>query len=121
MDSRPRQNPAYPPATEKALETGLFLCLPIRRLARGESNAIKPRKTEISLAPANMDLPCRCGHIFGHHGWRAVRRRVRLRRRHAKFKDVALSAGAATAEGSAYRRTRLAKLNHSVLAPDGVD
>lgn len=57
-------------------------------LARGESNAIKPRKTEISLAPANMDLPCRCGHIFGHHGWRAVRRRVRLRRRHAKFKDV---------------------------------
>lgn len=57
-------------------------------LARGKSNVVKPRKTEVSLAPANMDLPCRCGHIFGHHGWRAVRRRVRLRHRHAKFKDV---------------------------------
>src|SRR5262245_61554367 len=26
MDGHPRQNPAYRPATEKALETGLFLC-----------------------------------------------------------------------------------------------
>lgn len=31
MDGHPRQNPAYRPATEKALETGLFLWLPIRR------------------------------------------------------------------------------------------
>lgn len=34
-------------------------------LARGETSVIKPRKTEISLAPVNMDVPCRCGHIFG--------------------------------------------------------
>jgi hypothetical protein len=27
MDGHPRQNPAYRPATEKALVTGLFLCL----------------------------------------------------------------------------------------------
>jgi hypothetical protein len=26
MDGHPRQNPAYRPATEKALETGLSLC-----------------------------------------------------------------------------------------------
>lgn len=57
-------------------------------LAKGEHNVVKPRKTETSLAPANMDLPCRCGHIFGHHGWRAVRRRFRVTRRHAKYKDV---------------------------------
>ena len=57
-------------------------------LAVGTSNVLKPRKTETSLAPANMDLFCECGHIFGHHGWRAVRRRVRLRHRHAKYKDV---------------------------------
>lgn len=57
-------------------------------LAAGKSNVIKPRKAESSLAPMNMDLPCQCGHIFGEHGWRAVRRRVRVRNRHAKFKDV---------------------------------
>lgn len=67
-------------------------------LARGESNVIKPRKTETSLAPRNMDLPCRCGHIFGHHGWRAVRRRVRLRKRHAKFKDVGFECKRCTCE-----------------------
>lgn len=57
-------------------------------LARGSQNVTKPRKTETSLAPANMNLPCQCGHNFAHHGWRAVRRRVRIRNRHAKFKDV---------------------------------
>jgi hypothetical protein len=57
-------------------------------LARGDVNVTRPRKTESSLAPRNMDLPCECGHIFGHHGWRAVRRRLRLTRRYATFKDV---------------------------------
>jgi hypothetical protein len=57
-------------------------------LAKGDVNVTKPRKTEASLAPLNMDLPCKCGHIFGHDGWRAMPRRIRLTRRHAKFKDV---------------------------------
>ncbi len=66
----------------------------IKWLADGDENAVKPRKTERSLAPANMDLACRCGHSFGHHGWRAVRRRVRLRRREAKYRDVGFECNA---------------------------
>jgi hypothetical protein len=60
----------------------------INWLARGDVNTVKPRKTETSLAPMNMDLPCRCGHIFGDHGWRAEKRRIRFRHRHARYKDV---------------------------------
>jgi len=57
-------------------------------LVRGDVDSITPRRTETSLAPLDMDLPCRCGHPFGHHGWRATRRRVRFTRRDAKYKDV---------------------------------
>jgi hypothetical protein len=57
-------------------------------LARGDINVTRPRTTETTLAPMNMDLPCKCGHSFGHHGWRAVRRRFRVTRLDAKFKDV---------------------------------
>src|SRR5207247_4464012 len=45
-DGHPRQNPAYRPATEKALETGLSLLGPIRRgldtfpLATGERGGL---------------------------------------------------------------------------------
>jgi hypothetical protein len=59
-------------------------------LAEGKRNQVKPRRIDTSLAPRNMELPCVCGHSFGHHDWRAVRRRVRLTKRHAKFKDVGL-------------------------------
>lgn len=59
----------------------------IRWLAIGERHQVKPRKIERSLAPQNMDLPCECGHIFGHHGWRAVRRRIRIRHFGAKYID----------------------------------
>jgi hypothetical protein len=73
-----------------ALVTALFptAIQAINWLAQGESNTVKPRRTEVALAPVNMDLPCRCGHTFGHHGWRAERRRIRLRQRHAKYKDT---------------------------------
>jgi hypothetical protein len=75
-------------AVSGVLATHSLATQAIAWLARGDVNVTKPRTTESALAPLNMDLPCECGHIFGHHGWRAVRRRIRLTRRYAKFKDV---------------------------------
>jgi hypothetical protein len=76
-----RAVPAIPALYSTAIQA-------ISWLAHGESHTVKPRQTETSLAPMNMDLPCECGHIFGHHGWRAVRRHIRLVHRHARYKDV---------------------------------
>jgi hypothetical protein len=67
---------------------GKQLALPaIHWLAEGKEHKVSERRMHTSLAPRNMDLPCECGHIFGHHGWRAVRRRVRIRHRHARYID----------------------------------
>jgi hypothetical protein len=48
MDGHPRQNPAYRPATEKALETGLFLCL---QFAGDSSGLLRGGLTAVSVEP----------------------------------------------------------------------
>jgi len=48
MDGHPRQNPAYRPATEKALVTGLFLCL---RFAGDSSGSHRGGLTAVSVEP----------------------------------------------------------------------
>jgi len=50
------------------------------------------------LAPRNMDLPCKCGHPFGAHRWHPVRRRIRIRLRDARYRDVAYECKACECE-----------------------
>lgn len=75
-------------AVPMVLATNPLALQAISWLAEGKSNVTGPRRTERSLAPANMDLRCECGHVFGHHVWRSVRRRIRLRHRDARYRDV---------------------------------
>jgi hypothetical protein len=48
MDGHPRQNPAYRPATEKALVTGLFLLV---RFAGDSSGSPRGGLTAVSVEP----------------------------------------------------------------------
>src|SRR3954447_14499353 len=48
MDGHPRQNPAYRPATEKALATGLFL---LTRFAGDSSGSPRGGLTAVSVEP----------------------------------------------------------------------
>lgn len=75
-------------AVPLVLATNPLALQAISWLAEGTTNVTRPRRTERSRAPANMDLRCECGHVFGHHVWRSVRRPVRVRHRDAEYRDV---------------------------------
>jgi hypothetical protein len=67
MDGHPRQNPAYRPATEKALETGLFLWT---RLAGDSSGSPRGGLTAVSVEP--LGAVARRGHA-GRAGYEPLR------------------------------------------------
>lgn len=56
-------------------------------LVKGQDYAMEGNIPQ-ALPPVNMGAPCKCGHAFSAHVWRAVKRRIRIRQRHARYRDA---------------------------------
>ena len=80
MDGHPRQNPAYRPATEKALETGLFLW---SRFAGDSSGSPRGGLTAVSVEPPGTVAQRRLARWAGYESLRNAERNIshRLARR----------------------------------------
>ncbi len=77
MDGHPRQNPAYRPATEKALETGLFLST---RFAGDSSGSHRGGLTAVSVEPLGAVARRSLSGCAGYESLResTVTRQVRI-------------------------------------------
>jgi len=71
MDGHPRQNPAYRPATEKALATGLFLCA---RFAGDSSGSPRGGLTAVFVEPLGAVARLRLAGCAGYEPLRTANR-----------------------------------------------